>query len=354
MNKVKKNNELEFFFVCLKIGIGALIYRGGIEVLSYALLPFVNLLMMIAPENVVFVNSLSYIYTAIVSVLAFLLAAIMLWISLRIGKRRNYQPTYWRWKLTLFAPFLIVATVALNFAMAEINALMISLLTPGVGVGLSISAGADISIIEVVLLLISTAVIPGIVEEIMFRGIILTNLSPYGKGMAIVCSALLFGLMHMNPSQFFYTTLMGLILGYIYVRTRSIWICIIIHFTNNALGVVQQIIYQCNDTGRADELMSQMMIIVAVLGLLSIGTLLIVRAVNRRKPPEETGSFGRLYESSLSYEAVPLAKSKKMLLFFSPSVSLFTVIVFASMITAMVGLFIAGLILGILPGMITM
>ncbi len=354
MNKVKKNNDLEFFFVCLKIGIGALIYRGGIELLSTVLYPFFNIFVLIAPENTVFVNSLNYVYSAIVSVGAFLCAAIMLWISLRIGKRKNYQPTYWRWKLTVFAPFLIITTVAINFAMAEINALMISLLAPGVGAGLSVASGADISIIEVLLLLISTAVIPGIVEEIMFRGIILTNLAPYGKGMAIVCSALLFGLMHMNPSQFFYTTLMGLILGYLYVRTRSIWICIIIHFTNNALGVVQQIIYQCNGTSKADELMSQMMIIVAVLGLVSVGVLLIVRAVNRRKSPEEKGSFGRLYDSALSYEAVPVTKWKKMLLFFSPSVSLFTVIVFASMIIAMVGVLIAGLLLGMFPGMVTL
>lgn len=353
MNKLKKNNDLEFFFVCLKIGIGVLIYRGGIELLSTVLLPIFNILMILSPENVVYVNSLNYAYAAIVSVLSFLFAAIMLWISLRIGKRKNYQPAYWRWKLTLLAPFLIISTVAVNFAMAEINALALSLLAPGIG-AIQLTSVTDISIIEVLLLLISTAVIPGIVEEIMFRGIILTNLAPYGKGMAIVCSALLFGLMHMNPAQFFYTTLMGLILGYIYVKTRSIWICIIIHFTNNSLGVVQQIIYQCNETSRADELMSQMMIIVAVLGLISVSALLIVRSVNRKKAPEEGGSFGRIYESALSYEAVPITKWKKMLLFFSPSVSLFTVIVFASMITAMVGLFAAGLILGIFPDMLAM
>ena len=350
MNELRKKNNLSFFLVCLKIGIGVLIYRGCIDVLSYGILPLIGILDMIAPENLVLLNSVNYLYTAVVSLVSFLSGAIVLWIILRIGKSKNYQPTYWRFRIIPSALFLIIATIALNFAMAEINALLITLLSPGADMSFGINVTSDISVIEVILLFISMAVIPGIVEEIMFRGIILTNLAPYGKGMAVVASGLLFGLMHMNPSQFFYTTVLGIILGYIYLKTRSIWICIIIHFVNNSLGVIQQIIYQCFNTQKATKLMAIMMIIIAVLGIISIGVLLIVRARNRKKAPEEIGCFGRIYDSALSYEARPVTKWKKMLLFFSPSVSVFTIIVFVSMITAMMSTFMMGLLIGFFPG----
>ena len=354
MNKLRENYDLGFFLVCLKLGVGAIIYRGVIEILSYVVVPIVSLLALIAPENVVLYNSVSYLLSAIVSVLSFVFSAAAMWILLRVGKHRNYRPTYWRWRVTPFAPFLIIATVSLNFAMSEINSLLISLLSPNVDMNILLGGGGgSISTIEVILLVVSTAVIPGIVEEIMFRGIILTNLIPYGRGMAIVCSAFLFGLMHMNPSQFFYTTLMGIVLGYIYVRTRSIWICVLIHFTNNALGILQQIFYQCYDTARATELMGILMLSVAVAGIFSISVLMIVRHTKRKDTPTQTGSFGRIYEPDLSYEACPVTRWKKMLLFFSPSVSLFTAAVFISMITAAIGIFAVGLILGMFPELIT-
>lgn len=352
MKKLTENDK-SFFWVAFKLGIGALVYRGAIELLSYVMLALLGIITARDPENIVLYNSMNYLLSGMVSVASFLLAAITLWIILRVGKHRDYKPTLWSPRITIFAPFLIIATVALNFAMAEINSLAISLLAPNVSMYIT-TTPTEITAIEIILMLISTAVIPGIVEEIMFRGIMLTNLMPYGKGMAIVCSAFLFGLMHMNPSQFFYTTLMGLVLGYIYVRTKSIWICMIIHFVNNALGVLQQIFYQCNEMAVADELMSQLMLTVMILGIISMGVLLIARAVKRKKAPEEVGSFGCTYEPCLSYEARSITKSKKILLFFSPSISLFTVIVFASMIMTMVSVFLVGLLMGIFPGMFTL
>ena len=350
MDKLQKDRNKSFFWVCVKLGIGALIYRGAIDLLSYVMVIVLGIIYGLSPENTELYNSISYLLTAIVSLVAFLLSAITLWIILRLGKRRNYRPTQCKWTITPYALFLIIATIALNFAMAEINAMVIALLSPNVDMNMALGLGTEISVIEIILLFVSTAVIPGVVEEIMFRGIILTNLKPYGKGMAIVCSALLFGLMHMNPAQFFYTTVMGLALGYIYVKTNSIWLCMIIHFSNNALGVVQQIIYQCNDADTADGLMSIMMLVVAILGIISIGILLIARAADRKKSVEEIGSFGRIYDSELSHEECPVTPALKMPLFFGPSISLFTVIVVISMISTMFLLFITGLLLGIVPG----
>ena len=97
---------------------------------------------------------------------------------------------------------------------------------------------------QLVLMMFSTAVIPAFSEELLFRGVILNQLKPYGKGMAIVASALLFGLMHMNPGQLLYATAAGLVLGAVYVKTNSLWLCILIHYSNNLFGVLESYIYE--------------------------------------------------------------------------------------------------------------
>lgn len=85
---------------------------------------------------------------------------------------------------------------------------------------------------------ISTAIVPALVEEFACRGIILGLLKKHGEGFAIVTSALVFGIMHGNFEQIPFATMVGLILGYIYVKTNSIWVCVVVHGINNAISVI--------------------------------------------------------------------------------------------------------------------
>ena len=76
-----------------------------------------------------------------------------------------------------------------------------------------------------------------VLEELFFRGILLKGLlRNYRPAVAIGQSALLFGLMHMSPAQSIATALMGLILGWLYYRTRSVTLCIGLHMLNNLLA----------------------------------------------------------------------------------------------------------------------
>ena len=78
-----------------------------------------------------------------------------------------------------------------------------------------------------------------ILEEIIFRGLICDRLR---KGiptwLAVAISAALFSLAHGQPVQMVYTFAMGLVLGYIFVRTGSIVPTIIIHMVNNAVSTI--------------------------------------------------------------------------------------------------------------------
>jgi sodium transport system permease protein len=85
------------------------------------------------------------------------------------------------------------------------------------------------------------AAIPAVCEELAFRGFILSGLEHgHRTRSAILLSALLFGFMHVLLSlfqQLFNATLLGIVLGLLAIRSRSILPGIVFHFINNALGV---------------------------------------------------------------------------------------------------------------------
>lgn len=69
-------------------------------------------------------------------------------------------------------------------------------------------------------------------EEILFRGLILRSLKPYGKQFAIFVSSLLFALFHGNVIQIPYAFLVGLLLAYVTVEYSITW-AILLHIFNN-------------------------------------------------------------------------------------------------------------------------
>ena len=80
------------------------------------------------------------------------------------------------------------------------------------------------------------SIVAPVVEELIFRGIILQGLRRnYSPFMAIFASALLFALFHLNPWQIQATFMLGLLLGWIMLRTNNILLAIIGHSINNTL-----------------------------------------------------------------------------------------------------------------------
>ena len=91
--------------------------------------------------------------------------------------------------------------------------------------------------IGILLDFVFTAVLPAITEEWFFRGVCLKNLLPFGSSVAVISSSLLFGLMHDNPIQTLAATFFGLIAGYTYLQTGSLWFGVLIHFMNNCVSL---------------------------------------------------------------------------------------------------------------------
>ncbi len=81
------------------------------------------------------------------------------------------------------------------------------------------------------------AVAAPLLEEILFRGIILHFLlKKTSPRTAIVLSALMFGLFHLNIWQFTGAFIMGIYFGFLYWKTRSLFYPVLFHFINNALA----------------------------------------------------------------------------------------------------------------------
>ncbi|MBR2523527.1 MAG: CPBP family intramembrane metalloprotease [Clostridiales bacterium] len=83
------------------------------------------------------------------------------------------------------------------------------------------------------------AVLGPITEEILVRGACLPMCSHISTRFGIVASALLFGIMHGNITQFFNAFVLGLALAYVTVKSRSIIPAMLMHVANNSLAVVQ-------------------------------------------------------------------------------------------------------------------
>jgi membrane protease YdiL (CAAX protease family) len=88
---------------------------------------------------------------------------------------------------------------------------------------------------SVVLALLAGGIIGPFLEELLFRGIIMRGfLDRYKPWQAILYSSLLFGILHLNIWQFCSATLLGLFLGWLYYKTRSLWPCFILHAIHNS------------------------------------------------------------------------------------------------------------------------
>lgn len=78
-----------------------------------------------------------------------------------------------------------------------------------------------------------------ICEELLLRGIILDGLLKlYTPKKAIIWSALFFGFFHLNPWQFIPAVAIGIYIGWIYYRTRSLLLAMFIHFVANGTGAL--------------------------------------------------------------------------------------------------------------------
>lgn len=320
------DNKKCYSETCSKIGLALLLFYGFFTLSAFGVAVFDTVIRGMFSSR--FSADVAYkILWAIAYFLSFSVAAFILRRMCRTFP--NYSPIYTSLKPKRWLFAAIISAVAVNFSLSYLNTKMIMLISPKLELSLS-SSTSDLEgrpVGEVVVLFVvaifSTAIVPAICEEYLFRGGILGLLLPFGRTAAIIGSSLLFGFMHQNPLQLFYTVLMGIILGYIYVKTRSIWACVLLHFFNNLLTVLEK--YLPVLTG-ASWIATLIDVIVLLAGAICIAVLIFKKDAS--VSPASEGSFGKLYEAGLDFEELKLdiTPKEKIRKFFTPTVIVYLII----------------------------
>ncbi len=106
--------------------------------------------------------------------------------------------------------------------------------------GKDVSAGATQLIEEspLWLTLIVAVIIGPIVEEFIFRKLLIDRIGRFGDVTAILTSGIAFGIFHANFEQFFYATMLGMIFAFVYVKTGNWLHTAILHIAINFFGSI--------------------------------------------------------------------------------------------------------------------
>lgn len=127
-----------------------------------------------------------------------------------------------------------------------------------------------LEIAAVIMLFIKTAIVPALIEEFAVRGFLLQSMRKFGDGFAIVMSSLVFSLLHANAVQIPFAFMAGLVLGYVFCKTNSIWPPIIVHFLNNAFSCVETVIFAALPKELANSVDNILTIGIAVFAIISL------------------------------------------------------------------------------------
>ena len=315
-----------YSMTCAKIGLAMLLFYA-----FFTLSTFVVSLISVFAEELGFV---SFRTEAIINVLFaiayFLSFSIPAFILRRLCRELpSSRPIYTSFKFNGWVFAVIIAVIAINFTLSYLNNIVVTSFLPNKTSALIGSSsdltGRPMSELWVLFFIeiLATAIVPAVCEEYLFRGAVLTNLLPFGKTTAIFASAFLFGLMHQHPLQMLYTILMGIFIGCIYVKTKSIWICILLHGVNNFITVLEEFLPAL--TGK-----EWIVVLLDVIVLIVGGVSLIAIMVHKSKEPlpQSDGSFGKIYDRGMEYEELQLdlPTGKKLKTFFTPSIIIFIVI----------------------------
>ena len=174
-------------------------------------------------------ESMTNILMAIGLPLGFLLAV---WIVLR---KRKLAATAWSWdrKYWVLMPVSILLMYSVSYLIGGILENM-----PGYDEMLN----QYVDLFEGIhpaILIFAGAFIGPVCEEIIFRGIILKEfLKTYNPQKAIIFSSIIFGVIHLIPLQAISAFFIGIVLAYVYYKTRSLWLPIIMHVLNNLIAFI--------------------------------------------------------------------------------------------------------------------
>jgi len=150
----------------------------------------------------------------------------------------------------------------------------------------------------IILTFFRVAITAAVVEEIAFRGYVMGNLRFFGDGFAIAVSSVVFALLHGNMVQAPFALMAGFALGYLSVKTGTIWTAVIIHLLNNSVSTV---IYYLSDSYGQDRIVGFYALVLYGTIILGAVSFLFVSVRTRKTPLFAGGSVLGTAEKIMAY-----------------------------------------------------
>lgn len=135
---------------------------------------------------------------------------------------------------------LIVSMCIGAFIPAQyVNGVVVSVLQNFLGEPMELSGVTSAkNIVQLLSEIVIIGFLPAICEEIFYRGYVLRGLERKGKTYALLISSLLFAVMHGNFQQMTYAFALGILLGFVVLKTDSLLASIVMHATFNIMSVI--------------------------------------------------------------------------------------------------------------------
>ena len=215
-----------------------------IELLALTVFVFIQVMHGITDKEAVMDNlsallsrgNNTAIFTGLLNIVSMHIIAFFAFCIMGIGmKRRNYKKSgLGVGRFIALIPIALFLMSIGSFIGDSLNSIISSLLNLNV----SNSTIETIESMPLWLAALATMVCAPIVEEFIFRYTLVGTLGRFGNVFAILISSVAFGLFHGNLYQFFYAFLVGLVLGYVYVKCGRWWVCVLMHAIVNFFGGV--------------------------------------------------------------------------------------------------------------------
>jgi hypothetical protein len=144
--------------------------------------------------------------------------------------------------------------------------------------------------------LLLAAIVAPIIEETLFRGVVLRGfVQNYGIPKGLMLSAVIFGLVHLNPYQFVTGFLLGLFIGLVFIRSGSILPGMIVHaLYNGALLSGAKVSYALKKTlpshRSGSDIGSTISAVCLGVALTTLGVWLFLRATRQNQMPASVRS----------------------------------------------------------------
>jgi membrane protease YdiL (CAAX protease family) len=297
------------------IGVALVLFLLMFDYFGVLFDPLVAWAEMALPEDAAY--AVEDVLDSIDYLLSFILPGVLLYL---IIPRRQRVSMMLEPRLPRGSGWLILIGMMIISTASIVNSWMVSVFEYDDFAGEILWETSTMQDYEGVLLFISTAIVPAFCEEFLFRGVICNQLRPYGKTVAVIGSAVLFGLMHQNVCQLFYATVAGVVLAILYLETKSIWAPILLHLYNNLSSVVYNIIADRLDLTTTNRVWGVLEALTTGLGLVAL-LVLIIKGERARAKGE--GSIA-VFDGRWSEEAAQLPSPYyRVRNFFSPMMTLF-------------------------------